>query len=85
MKSESHMNLKVHAFAHAAGLLSLISIVFYALFIWFGSSDGSDLAANFPITFGFNDWTFLFGLIQAYVVWYIAAWIFAKIYNNQRR
>jgi len=69
-------------FAHALGMLALIAVVFFALFAWFGGFEGSDVTDSFPIGFSFHDWTFIFGLMQAYVIWYIAGWIFARIYNR---
>ena len=79
---EKGSRLKVHALAHALGILSLICIIFYALFVWFGGYDGIYVARQYPITFDFNDWTFIFGLVQSYVLGYVAGWIFAKIYNR---
>ncbi len=69
-------------FANATGMLALIAIVFYALFVWFGGYDGTTVSSSFPIGFDFDNLSFLFGLVQAYVIWYVAGWIFTKIYNS---
>ena len=79
MKGE---RLNARSFAHAAGMLALIAIVFYALFVWFGGYSGVEVASSFPIGFDFDNLSFLFGLIQAYVIWYVAGWIFVRIYNS---
>lgn len=49
------------AFGHALGILVLIAVIFYTLFVWFGGYSGIGVADNFPISFSFNDWTFIFG------------------------
>ena len=79
---ERGARLNAHALAHALGMLSLICIVFYALFVWFAGYEGLYVARQYPITFDFNDWTFIFGLVQSYVLGYVAGWIFARIYNR---
>jgi uncharacterized membrane protein (DUF485 family) len=78
----SSRELNVHSVAHALGILNLIVIVFYAVFVWFAGYEGLYVARQFPITFNFNDWTFIFGIVQAYVLGYVAGWIFARIYNK---
>ena len=60
----------------------LLATVFYGLFVWFGDYDATFIVAQYPIAFAYNDWTFLFGLVQSYVLAYIFGWIFAKFYNS---
>jgi|TARA_Y100000310_G_scaffold343370_1_gene450665 hypothetical protein len=80
--SSSGSKLRAHAFAHALGILALISLIFYALFVWFGGYNGLEVASSFPIGFDFDNLSFLFGLVQAYVIWYVGGWIFVKVYNR---
>ena len=74
--------LKPYAFGHAFGMLTMLIIVFYGLFVWFSDYDPTFIVAKYPISFSFTDWTFLFGLVQGYVLSYILGWVFAKFYNS---
>lgn len=82
MVKEKGSTLRVHAMAHSLGMISLIITIFYALFVWFGGYEGIYVARQYPITFDFNDWTFLYGVLQSYVLGYLVGWIFARIYNQ---
>ena len=75
-------DLKPYAFGHAFGMLSMLSIVFYGLFVWFSDYDATFIVAQYPIAFSFYDWTFLFGLVQSYVLFYVVGWVFVKFYNS---
>ena len=77
--------LSPYAFAHALGLISVIALLFYALMSWLGDYDPSIILQQYPITFSFNSWTILIGLVQTYVLSYIGGWIFVKIYNKSTR
>jgi len=77
--ARNFVGLRPYALGHALGMLM---IVFYGLFVWFGDYDPSFVVANYPIAFGFADWTFLFGLVQSYVLFYVLGWVFAKLYNS---
>ncbi len=75
-------DLKPYALGHAAGMMSMLVLVFYGLFIWFSEYDSSFIIEQYPIGFSFFDWTFLFGLLQSYVLFYVLSWTFAKFYNS---
>ncbi|MBS3081929.1 hypothetical protein J4416_03270 [Candidatus Pacearchaeota archaeon] len=75
-------DLKPYASGHALGMMSMIILVFYGLFVWFSNYDPSFIIAKYPIAFSFYDWTFLFGLIQSYVMFYVLGWVFSKLYNS---
>ncbi len=74
--------LRPYALGHALGMMLMLMTVFYGLFVWFGDYDATFVVAQYPIAFAFNDWTFLFGLVQSYVSAYVFGWIFAKFYNG---
>ena len=82
VSAKSFTGLRPYALGHALGMIGLLMIVFYGLFVWFGDYDPSFVVANYPIAFGFTDWTFLFGLVQSYVLFYVLGWVFAKFYNS---
>ena len=75
-------DLRPYALGHAAGMMSLLVLVFYGLFVWFSDYDSSFIVEQYPIAFSFFDWTFLFGLLQSYVLFYVLSWVFAKFYNS---
>ena len=75
-------DFRPYALGHAAGMMSMIVLVFYGLFVWFSNYDSSFIIAQYPIAFSFFDWTFLFGLLQSYVLFYVLSWVFAKFYNS---
>lgn len=75
-------DLKPYALGHAMGMMSMIVLVFYGLFVWFSNYDFSFIVAKYPIAFSFYDWTFLFGLVQSYVMFYVLGWVFARLYNS---
>mgnify|MGYP001572240413 CR=1 FL=1 len=75
-------DLKPYALGHALGMMSMLVLVFYGLFVWFSSYDSTFIVAKYPISFSFLDWTFLFGLVQSYVMFYVLGWVFAKFYNS---
>jgi uncharacterized membrane protein (DUF485 family) len=75
-------DLRPYALGHAAGMMSILVLVFYGLFIWFSSYDPSFIIEQYPISFSFTDWTFLFGLLQSYVLFYVLSWVFARFYNS---
>jgi uncharacterized membrane protein (DUF485 family) len=74
-------DLRPYALGHAAGMMSIIVLMFYGLFVWFSSYDPSFIIEQYPISFSFTDWTFLFGLLQSYVLFYVLSWVFARFYN----
>lgn len=74
--------LKPYALGHALGMMLLFTIVFYGLFVWFGDYDATFIIARYPIAFDFSDWTFIFGMMQSYVLAYVFGWVFAKFYNS---
>ena len=76
------MRLVPYALGNAAGLLSIITLMVYAVLVWFGGYDATIIVAQYPIAFAFDDWTFLFGIVQTYVMGYVFGWIFARIYNR---
>jgi len=78
----SFSGLRPYALGHALGMLSMLMVVFYGLFVWFGTYDATFIVAQYPIAFEFTDWTFLFGLVQSYVLGYVLGWVFAKLYNS---
>jgi hypothetical protein len=80
--SANHGFLKPHAMGHAMGMLSMIVLVFYGLFVWFSNYESAFIIAKYPIAFSFFDWTMLFGLVQSYVMFYVLGWAFAKLYNS---
>jgi len=77
-----HGNLKPYALGHALGMLSMIVLVFYGLFVWFSNYQSAFIIAKYPIAFSFFDWTMLFGLLQSYVMFYVLGWVLAKLYNS---
>lgn len=77
-----HIKLNPYAFANALGLVSIIGMVVYGALVWFGGYDASVIVAQYPVSFAFDDWTFLFGIVQTYVISYVMGWIFARIYNR---
>lgn len=79
---KSHIKLNPYAFANALGLIGIITTVVYAALVWFGGYDASVIIAQYPVSFAFDDWTFLFGIVQTYVISYVFGWIFARIYNR---
>jgi hypothetical protein len=74
--------LRAYAFGHALGLMSVVALLFYTIMVWFSDFNASIIIQQFPIKFSFFDWTIILGLIQTYVLSYIAGWIFVKIYNK---
>ena len=74
--------IRPYALGHALGIMSMVILVFYGLFVWFSNYDSLFIIAKYPIAFSFYDWTMLFGLIQSYVMFYVVGWIFAKFYNS---
>ncbi len=74
--------LRPYALGHALGMMFLFMTVFYGLFVWFGDYDPTFVIARYPIAFDFGDWTFIFGLMQSYVLAYVFGWVFAKFYNH---
>lgn len=74
-------DLRPYALGHAAGMMSIIVLIFYGLFVWFSDYDPSFIIEQYPIAFSFLDWTFLFGLLQSYVLFYVLSWVFARFYN----
>ncbi len=75
-------DFRPYALGHAAGMMSMIVLVFYGLFVWFSNYVPSFIIEQYPIAFSFFDWTFLFGLLQSYVLFYVLAWVFSKFYNS---
>lgn len=75
-------DFKPYALGHAAGMMAMIVLIFYGLFVWFSDFDAAYLIAKYPIGFSFYDWTILIGLLQSYVMFYVMGWIFAKLYNS---
>lgn len=75
-------DLRPYALGHALGMLGMLIVVFYGLFVWFGNYDPTFIVAQYPIAFEFEDWTFLFGLLQSYVLFYVLGWVLAKFYNS---
>ena len=75
-------DLKPYALGHALGMISMIVLVFYGLFVWFSNYESAFIIAKYPIAFSFYDWTMLFGLVQSYVMFYVMGWVFAKLYNS---
>ncbi len=82
VNSESKTDLKPYALGHALGMMSMIVLVFYGIFVWFSDYESAFLIAKYPISFSFYDWTMLFGLVQSYVMFYILGWGFARLYNS---
>lgn len=74
--------LRAYAFGHAFGLVSVIGLFFYGVMSWFSSYTGDVIIEQFPLSFSFNNWTLIIGLIEAYVLSYIFGWIFVQIYNR---
>ena len=74
--------LKPYALGHTLGMMSMMILVFYGLFVWFSNYESAFLIAKYPISFSFYDWTILFGLVQSYVMFYVLGWVFAKLYNS---
>lgn len=75
-------DFKPYAMGHATGMMSMIVLVFYGLFVWFSNYESTFIVAKYPISFSFLDWTFLFGLVQSYVMFYVLGWMFARFYNT---
>lgn len=75
-------DLRPYALGNALGLMSMIILIFYGLFVWFSDYETAFIIAKYPIGFSFYDWTILFGLLQSYVMFYVAGWVFAKLYNS---
>ena len=75
-------DFKPYALGHAMGMMAMIVLVFYGLFVWFSDFDSAYIIAKYPIAFSFFDWTMLFGLLQSYVMFYVLGWVFAKMYNH---
>lgn len=75
-------DLRPYALGHALGMMSMMVLVFYGLFVWFSNYDSLFIVAKYPIGFSFYDWTMLFGLLQSYVMFYVLGWVFAKFYNT---
>ncbi len=75
-------DLKPYALGRAAGMSSIVILLFYGLFVWFSDYDPAFILEQYPISFSFTDWTFLFGILQNYVLFYVFGWIFAKFYNS---
>jgi hypothetical protein len=81
--NESSKNkLNAYAFAHSFGIIGIISILFYALFVWFGEYNPALIVGQFPVGFEFNNLSFIFGVVQSYVLAYVVGWIFVKVYNK---
>lgn len=75
-------DLKPYALGHALGMMAMIVLVFYGLFVWFSDFDTAFIVAKYPIGFSFYDWTILIGLLQSYVMFYVLGWTFARFYNS---
>lgn len=75
-------DLKPYALGHALGMMAMVVLVFYGLFVWFSDFDTAFIIAKYPIGFSFYDWTILIGLVQSYVMFYVMAWAFARFYNS---
>jgi len=71
-----------YAFGHALGMVSVVALLFYTVMAWLSDYSGNIIIQQYPLTFSFYDWTIIIGLLQTYVLSYIAGWIFAKIYNE---
>ncbi len=82
LRVSSEAKFVPYAFGNALGLVSIVTLVVYAVLVWFGGYDAAAIVAKYPISFEFDDWTFIFGIVQTYVIGYIMGWIFAKIYNR---
>ncbi len=78
----NYYGFRPYALGHSLGMVSIISVVFYGLFVWFGDYDPSFIVAQYPIAFSFTDWTFVFGLVQSYALFYVLGWVLAKFYNS---
>jgi hypothetical protein len=78
----NHGFLRPYAAGHAMGMLSMIVLVFYGIFVWFSNYESAFIVAKYPIAFSFFDWTMLFGLVQSYVMFYVLGWTFARLYNS---
>ena len=77
--------LSPYAFGHALGMLSVVALLFYTVMVWFSDYSGAIIIQQYPLSFSFYNWTIVIGLIETYVLSYIAGWIFAKIYNETMR
>ncbi len=75
-------DLKPYALGRTAGMMSIMVLAFYGLFVWFSDYDPSFILEQYPISFSFADWTILFGFLQSYVLFYVMGWVFAKFYNS---
>ena len=74
--------LNPYAIGHALGLMSVLVLVFYGLFVWFGTYDPTFISVKYPLSFSFYDWTFLFGLVETYVMGYVLGLVFSRFYNS---
>jgi uncharacterized membrane protein (DUF485 family) len=79
---QNYMGLRPYALGHALGMMSIIVLVFYGLFVWFSNYESAFIIAKYPISFSFYDWTLIFGLVQSYVLFYVLGWVFARLYNS---
>ena len=74
--------LSPYALGHALGMVSVVALLFYTVMVWFGDYAGAIIIQQYPLSFSFYNWTIIIGLVQTYVLSYIAGWIFSKIYNE---
>lgn len=83
VKHSYYSALKVSALANTVGLVSALILVISAFFSWFSDYNADLLAVQYPIPFSVYDWTLIIGILQVYVISYLAGWVFARIYNSQ--
>ncbi len=78
--------LKPYAFSNALGIVSAIAIVLVYIMSLTTSYNGQIIVDQYPLSgsLGINSTSFLMiiTLIEAYVLSYIAGWIFVMIYNK---
>jgi len=77
--------LSPYGFGQAFGIVSAIALLFYAVMFWLGDFDPSIIISQYPVSFSFEDFTIVMGLVETYVLGYIGGWIFARIYNKFAR
>ena len=71
--------LKIYAFANALGIVSALALFFYAVMSWLDATyTGAVIIQQYPIPFSFNDFSLIVGIIETYVLSFIAGWIFAN-------
>ncbi len=74
--------LSPYAFGHSLGLVSAILMLILAVMAWFSDYNGYLITEILPVSFSFTNWTLIIGLLELYVLGYIAGWVFAGLYNK---